>query len=909
MTLRFLVLIISLLSSTLLSAQTDDEAILSFFEKNMDIADSDSICQVIKNEWDDRSDEVKAIYHWYRGQEAFDNYQLDSAGSHLSNCASLLRYSDNPEYAASVYLLLGEIQVERADINLAVESYLSAMQLARQYDDDETLLFTHLHFAEMYLYLGDTTSARASLNQAKAVQRGSPNDYHEAQLLVNMGEYAMDSDQEVGTILPVLHELRDLGDIDSYVFGHILMIEKYLANSQPDSVITTASTVGELAQLYDLSKYEVMAQQYLAIAYTNKGKVHMAKQLLDDLWQKYAHQPNDRATLAKIYADMYSQDGNMDSAYHYQSIHTGTMTSIERLTKMRSMADATLRYQNEEQEATIKAQKRKQRSLTVGALLALLILGLIGAITILAYRNKRIKIEQRAAINIAEQRAKAEKLEEISAFKNRFFTNVAHELKTPLSLIMDPLRRMNQDTDPNVTLAYRNSQKLQQLIDEIMELSKIESGQITIKNEEFGIVAFVKRVFHSFDSLAKGKELYLRLDNQLAEEHHILCDPKHLEKVLNNLISNAIKFSNKGTEVTCVISHSTSQLIISIRDQGEGLTPDEQRRVFNRYYQTQLGSESLGGTGIGLSLAQELTKALGGTIIVDSVVGDGSTFSISLPISDILIKTTPLSDESDASSADTAFNQPYTPLLIDGEKPKLLLIEDNEDMSTYLLSILAEHYHCDLATDGISGLQKLQTSSYHLVLSDVMMPHLNGFQLREKSKNLPGLADTSYAFLTAKSFSDDVLSGLRLGVDDYITKPFDSAELVARLNNLIKNRLARLDNGALSIIDNEDERLIKKVEETVLKHLSNPAFRVTDLAENLLLTKKQLNAQLKRIAGMTAVELILEMRLLKARTLIQKKKYNTIADIRSEVGITSASYFSTKFKQRFGKTPKELLES
>ena len=233
------------------------------------------------------------------------------------------------------------------------------------------------------------------------------------------------------------------------------------------------------------------------------------------------------------------------------------------------------------------------------------------------------------------------------------------------------------------------------------------------------------------------------------------------------------------------------------------------------------------------------------------------------------------------------------------------------DMRNYLFGLLQPFYHVKTAINGVEGLQLLQKEKVDMVISDIMMPHLDGIKLRKKMMALPLVQSVPYVFLSAKSLDDHILEGLRLGVDDYITKPFNSEELLARVHNLLSNHSTRLEsylpNDSEHQFENVDFRFVKQMEQEVLKNLNNPNYKVEELARTSRLSQKQLSRRLKNACGMTAIEFMLEIRMLKARQLINRNIYNNLTDIRIEIGIESASYFSRKFKERFGASPSALL--
>jgi DNA-binding response OmpR family regulator len=313
-----------------------------------------------------------------------------------------------------------------------------------------------------------------------------------------------------------------------------------------------------------------------------------------------------------------------------------------------------------------------------------------------------------------------------------------------------------------------------------------------------------------------------------------------------------------------------------------------------------------GGTGIGLALSRELAELLGGSLVVESQLGQGSTFTMSIPVT--LVDDEEAEEETDF---EITMDRIYQPILINGEKPHLLIVEDNADMREYLQSFLSEDYRCSFAVDGYEALQKIQTHSFDLISSDIMMPNMDGFQLKSKVNAMPEYQRTPFIFLTAKALEENILEGLTLGVDDYITKPFSKNEYKARIHNLLQNRVER--SSGLVAGEEEvgkdrsiEEELLRNAEESVRKNLDNPNYKVTDLARELNYSQRQIARIMKELVGMTPVNFILELRLQRAYHLLKNKSRHSVSEVMYDVGIESASYFTRKFTERFGIRPSEV---
>jgi DNA-binding response OmpR family regulator len=513
---------------------------------------------------------------------------------------------------------------------------------------------------------------------------------------------------------------------------------------------------------------------------------------------------------------------------------------------------------------------------------------------------------------LESEKKEREKLQELDKLKTRFFTNVSHELKTPLTLILGPLANTlekinNEEAKQDVLLAYNNAERLHDLINETLDFSKLESGKLEIVKSPVLISETLKRSFLSFQSLAEMKNIMLRFQSTIGDETYISCDYGKLEKIVNNLVSNAIKFSENNSLVI-LSANIDDNLTVEVVDHGRGVPVEEQDKIFNRFYQAKHNQYgNYGGTGVGLAFSKELAEVMNGTLSIKSKPEEGSTFILTIPAQ---IVSAPIVQAAETRDDKNIGHLAYESLLIDGEKPKLLIVEDNPEMQQYLISILGDQYQCFLANDGYEAIKMVQTNTFHLISSDIMMPNMDGFSLKAKINQISGNRSIPFIFLSARSQDEDVLEGLQLGVDDYITKPFNKYEYLARIHNLLTNRKERIDSlvsfGSNENTESVDVKILKEVEKDILVNLNNTDYKVSNLADTMHYSQRQLGRIVKQLTGMSPIELILELRLQKAHRLLKKKHYSSIAEVRYEVGIESPSYFARKFKERFGVSPSEI---
>ncbi|MEM9686634.1 MAG: ATP-binding protein, partial [Bacteroidota bacterium] len=515
----------------------------------------------------------------------------------------------------------------------------------------------------------------------------------------------------------------------------------------------------------------------------------------------------------------------------------------------------------------------------------------------------------------------AEHLKALNATQSRWFTNIAHELRTPLTLVLGPLRQfLNMHSGKpkagieHIKLAERNSTSLLRLVNEILDISKLEADRLELRKEPTGLTQLVKASVAHFDSLACQKDVLLT--SRIQDDINITIDKDRIQKILVNLISNALKFTHAGGRVVVSVHHEKKQgVTISVNDTGDGIPEKDLPHIFERYYQVSDPEKiNQGGTGIGLALALELAKLHGGTLSVESKTGKGSRFTLSLPENLI------------ANSQRLALLQPIVPEPVrplpwpaslhnitnrQSVKPHVLLVEDNPDMRQYVLGIMTPAYEVVEVGDGIAALEHLKKTTPDLIISDIMMPRMDGITLAKMLKKEDRLKTIPFITLTAKADKSDKIAALRIGIDDYLTKPFNAEELEARAANLIRNYRER---QAISKTDSEEiplpthqDKVVTAMKDLILEQLENSTFTLNDLASSQNMSLSTLKRFLKKATGLTPGQFIREIRLQQARKLLETRQYPTVLEVVHAVGFENASYFTRLFSERFGKKPSAYL--
>lgn len=522
---------------------------------------------------------------------------------------------------------------------------------------------------------------------------------------------------------------------------------------------------------------------------------------------------------------------------------------------------------------------------------------------------------ERLRSRIEQEKQEAQRIHELDALKIRFFTNISHEFRTPLSLIITPLEKiLGKGVEANIQqqliLVQRNARRLLNLVNQLLDFRKMEVQEIKLHTSEGDIVAFVKDLTTSFSDLSEKKQIHLDFHSSV-KALNMLYDPDKIEKIIFNLLSNAFKFTPEqgNISVDVQVQHG-STLAIIVKDNGIGIPLEQQERIFERFFQHDIPGSLLNqGSGIGLSITREFVKLHSGTITVDSAPGMGSTFTILLPLKGLvsqLVVTDPVSTNILSVPAPAALTPaPYT-----GKKPVLLLIEDSEDFRFYLKDNLGVHFHIIDAANGKLGWAILQHTVPNLIVSDVNMPEMDGLELCRRIRQNQRLAHLPVILLTARASEEDQLEALDNGATDYITKPFNYEVLLSRIRNIVSQQVSlkktfqqHIDAHPEEIaISSQDELFLQQALQIVEKNISNPDFSVEELSRGLHMSRVSAYKKLLSITGKTPLEFIRSIRLKRAAQLLGKSQL-TIAEVAYEVGFNNPKYFAKYFKLEYGVLP------
>lgn len=519
----------------------------------------------------------------------------------------------------------------------------------------------------------------------------------------------------------------------------------------------------------------------------------------------------------------------------------------------------------------------------------------------------------------------------------QLFTNISHEIRTPLTLLISPLEQMvesneyDSETKKRLMLMHRNAQRLLRIVNQVMDIRKIDNDRLMFSPVKGEIISFTREVYENFQPFAANNSISLSFNSEL-QEYDAYFDPEIIDKALYNLLSNAIKFTPPNGKVNINIhSADSGKITIIVEDNGRGIAPENIDKIFDRYFQGDTSSMQQ-GTGIGLWLTKEYVKLHQGTIDVTSELGKGTSFAVTLTDGEAfkdLAKNTStyrhqnanafLDQDSSASNPPDTAEVPQDakqPASSESDRYTLLIVEDNADIREYLREHLSVRYNVKTAQNGVEGLEIARSTMPDLVVTDVAMPEMNGTELCRILKTDIDTCHIPVIMLTAKSSEQQRIEGLETGADSYITKPFNPRHLHVRIEKLLELRVTLREKFSSEIgfkaiqtaVTSTDRDLLKKVTETIQKRISDTSLSVETLAEDVALSRGHLQRKLKSLTGQNPNEFIRIIRLKYAAEVLAKHPELSIAEVSEMVGFNSQSYFSTAFTKQFNISPSQYKE-
>ena len=903
---------------------------------------------------------LQGVSYSYLADFLLSQSSYDSAITAYNKSLELSQEIQSDAYQLLAFIGLGSSYLRKGDFENALHYKQESIQFAQQIGDKASMAKSYKGMGDMHHTLAEYTKAMESYTEASKLylELNSPKEFSITLANIGMVQWKLENFESAKTYF-----LRS----DS-IFKELDFQPGRAAVLQNLGVVYKNQGKLELAIKYypdALKSYQQMGDRHnIALVHYNTGNIFWEKDDLREAVNYYqkaldifiatgdsvqmafaykaigdAHNELKESNSAEVYllkaiaiantidldilamqanaslSELYKEKGDYVKAFESISKYTTLKDSLYTKEKRELANEIEAKYQNEQQtkEIALLESERTLKELQLGRRVnernwiiafSLILLTLAG----LLYNQFRIK-----------KRANKE-LRELDRIKSNFFANISHEFRTPLTLIKGPIEELEQSPDEglpleSIKMIRRNTNRVLQLVNQLLDLSKIDEGNLQLEQTEGDVYKCFRGAASSFNSHAAQRNI----DYKVQIPHEVYWanfDRDKLEKIAYNLLGNAFKFIEDGGVISLSVVCEKDELKMVVSDTGMGIGEEKLPFIFDRFYQVHDGdAREHEGSGIGLSLSKELAELMDGTITVSSEVGKGTIFTLVIPMQKI--KTGAQHDEKTADTTkanygDRGKRESY--MLESGDTrdlPSVVLVEDNPDMSYFIKEHLQNSYRVKAARDGINGLKLAKKEGADLIITDVMMPKMDGVALCKALKSDLETSHIPVIMLTAKAGLENKIVGLQTGADDYLTKPFEPKELLARVENLIaqrRNLRALFTKKGASIdpkkitVTSLDEQFLQQALELLEKEFSNPDFGVPQMQEALALSKAQLHRKLKALTNEAPGELLRNFRLKRAAQLLLQKS-DTVTQIAYAVGFNNLSYFAKCFKERYGVTP------
>lgn len=880
---------------------------------------------------------------------AFAPIDLDSALVYGELSLDFARRANNLKQQASSMYTVGAIYYYKGDTPKAVEWYLKAYETAEKggYKGEAGVSLNNIGL--IYSETKDLEKAVYYLNQALDLARQAEDTAGITRAFTNIGLAYYNSDR-FDTALYYFNEqvnyAKAINDMDQLATGYNNLGAVYIEmNNLPKAKENLFNALNIRQESGD--------SMGLVNILGNIGEIYMKENNADEAIQYCRRSLAIAQTLenysliadaANRLSEYYAKVNNFQLAYETRLLQAMAKDSIYGQEKLERTDEMEARFRNQqqatrlaEQALTLEKQKSAQIRIIIGGIALLLLL--TGIFQYLRnkqqFRRKDAELAaQKAEATASLEKAKSDKLREMDALKSNFFANISHEFRTPLTLILHPVEQLvsGQLTAPDQKkyhqIIQRNAQRLLDLVNQLLDLAKLESGKMKLRPAKGDLNRFVAGVVYSFESLASHRDIHYNVNIPDAVDQ-VYFDRDKVEKILVNLVSNAFKFTEEGGSIFITLFQDGTMVEIGVRDTGTGIPIDQLPYLFDRFYRSTK-SELQEGSGLGLALTKELVELHGGNISVQSKIGQGTAFKISLQTDLSLFKPEEVELLPDSEIAPPVYTPSYSlkptvPLRDEtrrlpnvfelDDKPRLLIVEDNREVRALLKDHFAGEYHLLEAENGKIGMERAIEEIPDLIISDIMMPEMDGMEFCAALKQDEKTAHIPVIMLTARADQADKLQGLETGADDYLMKPFDAKELSVRVANLIKQRRrlrAHFKQSFSSFapssdlpVSSVDAHFLSNIKEVIESCLDDENFGVVDLGSKVGMSRSQLHRKLTALTGFSPNEVIRNIRLERAKQLLEKKAGNA-SEVAFLCGFNSPSYFAKCFKDYFGHSPSEI---
>jgi signal transduction histidine kinase/AraC-like DNA-binding protein len=879
------------------------------------------------------------------GRISFMQSRIDEALQFYLEGSKISEETGNEKIISGFYTNLGVMYQSKKNYENALIYYYKSLDLKEKLNDayGQATLFNNLSliYTEQKEYDKALQVQREGLKLDKAI--GSEKDiatgynnigniYLGSELIDSALVYfnmSLEIRDRLGLKRDIAHSLDNVGYVYAKKGDYPKAIEYYKGS------LSLNESIGDKKRM--AYNYRKLGNAYMQLGEYTTAEHHLGKSLaiINELGD-YFDSENVLLNLASLYESSREHRKALEFYKQYMEVRD----SVSGTTRQKQILELQTRYETEKKEQELAVQKQQvlllqQKQKIESFWKKLLLTGIIGlslaGILLFRFQRKRSKRDRHL---LEVQKSLTEQLQSIDRMKSRFFANISHEFRTPLTLILSPVGSLIDEVkepalSEKLKVIQRNARSLLKLINQMLDLSRIEAGKLELKASSRNIVPFLRGLFFSFHSLAKQKKMIMEF-NCAEDAIMVFFDTEKLEQVINNLLSNAFKFTPASGKISLTVSRTVREddefVEIRLEDTGPGIPKDQLPYIFDRFFQADNSdTREYEGSGIGLSLASELTGLHKGKIMAGSEPGRGTTMRVFLPLGSKHLKPEEmvtiftkqeLSSSVGQEDSEVRSSMPSETITAeDADRPTILIVEDHSDLGNFLKKSLTGKYHVKYAGDGKEGLEMALKSIPDLIISDVMMPKMNGIRLCNKIKSDIRTSHVPVILLTARSAIEDRLEGLKNQADDYISKPFDSRELLLRIGNLIeiRNKLKNKfkDNVIVKPEDIEvssmDKVFISKIMKLLEANIGDEHFGVEQLSTELGISRVHLHRKLQALTNHSPSHFIRNFRLQRAMDLLQKNA-GTVSEVAYTVGFSSSTYFSKCFSDEFGYPPKEVKQ-
>jgi signal transduction histidine kinase/DNA-binding response OmpR family regulator len=821
--------------------------------------------------------------------------------------------SDQSEQQGYSLINLGNLSIYQSDFQGALAYFLDALKTAEQLTDSTMMAYCYLNLGRTYRSLAQYEKAEEQFLRTLKIR------------------------ERLGDIPGIITSEADLGEV------YRLKQEYSLAIRSFENSMLRAQDIGNIgAVVYSLNN--------LALIYTDLNDINKAEEYALEslrLARESGLQNDVRKALLSL-SIVKKLDNDFEPALRYHQDYHDLNQEIFSEENTRKIERLRAQYEGEKQEAENNFLKEqadlnqkvisRQEAIIwltgVGILLLMVIA--IGSFKAYQIKNKLSKKILKQKTKIEEDKSLIEtqalKLAELDRAKSRFFANISHDLRSPLSLIMGNLENIKLEGEnyltpksrSNLDIIERNSLRLLNMTDEISDLTKLEEGKLDLNTEPVSLYTYLESLMDMFDTSLSLKSVELKLSAESGQQFVANIDPRQFEKVVFNIIGNAIKHTREGDRIIVNLAKENGQIVLEFSDTGEGINAQSLPYIFDRFYQSpDKKYQAREGLGIGLALVKELVELHHGSITVESQWGLGTTFKIFIPES---------ADEpkSDYHSPDK-ISQKKSELLSKLEQEEynarkkvnairekktasILIVEDHAEIRSYIRDLINDEFTVIEAAHGQEALQVLPKERVDLIITDLMMPWMDGFELLENLATNEVYRTIPVLVVSARSSEEDRERVLFHGINDFLQKPFNKTELKLRVRNLLSQK-SKWDNGGGALIqqkayqvDSIEQSLLRKVDQLIITKIDDSNLNIAQLADTMAASERQVFRLIKKLTGKTPLEYIKEVRLQYAEQLIKQGKVKSASHAAREIGMKNVTQFNKIYEKRFGESPAELLD-